>query len=122
MSRRRWILVVLAGALAAPLVVLAALVGPFVIDDWRLDRTVRAVALDWRDHGREQAEQRLMHEIDAQSIGSQVGDDDCRLIDEGAVRLVRCSWTGVVRVPMTELARRMSFSSEASIQASGDLD
>ena len=58
-------------------VVTAVVIGPWVRDDLRLDWMVRAVALDWRDQGKEAAHTRLQYELDHQGIGTWVADEDC---------------------------------------------
>ncbi len=120
---RWWFRVVSAGAFVAlvtPLVAVLVLVGPFLRDDRRLDHVVRAVALDWRDFGRDAAVTRLQYELDRQRIGAQVTDDHCALttLEHGA-REVRCAWVAEVRafgrvVPLT-------FESLAHLTAEGDL-
>ena len=100
----------------------AVVVYPFVRDDVLLDRTVGAVALDWRDFGRERAVSRLQYELDNQGIGMQVGDDDCALTeDEGGAKHVRCAWGVEVKVPMTEASLPLAFSSTATVHPDGDL-
>lgn len=100
----------------------AARIAPLFEDDMALDRIVVAVALDWRDFGRETAEQRLQYELDHGGIGSQVTDADCAL-EEGAesVRTVRCGWEMEVLVPATEVRIPMSFSSVARVDRNGAL-
>ena len=109
-------LLVLAG------LVLGALVAPWVRDDVVLDRVVQAVALDWRDFGREEAMTRLQYELDHQRIGLQVGDDDCALsvTPEGA-REVRCDWGVALAVPGTRTHLPLRFASRAVVTPDGDL-
>ncbi len=96
------------------------LIGPYALDDQQLDAIVMAVALDWRDFGQKQADQRLQYELDRQ-VGLQVGDDACGLTEDDAGRHVRCAWS--VRVPLPGAARviPLSFASEATITPDGDL-
>ena len=101
--------------------VIGALVGPYVADDVVLDRVVRAVALDWRDFGRERAVDRLQFELDHQGIGGQVSDDDCTLTEEGEVRQVQCRWRAEVPVPGADVAIPLTFHSRAEIDGRGDL-
>ncbi len=100
----------------------AALFGPYLRDDWRLDRIVRVVALDWRDFGRDAAWTRLQHELDRQGVGLQVGDDACAF-DEPApeVRRVRCAWRVEVEIPVTGWRVPLSFASEARVDPDGAL-
>ncbi len=118
--RRQAILGVVA-ALVVIAVGVAIPVGPYVLDDLRLDRIVRAVALDWRDFGEDKARSRLQYELDKQQIGMQVGDDDCSLRTVGADKVVECAWTAVIRVPVGEAEVPLSFHSVASISPDGDL-
>ncbi len=117
--KRIALVVVASVALAAG--VCAALIGPFVLDDLALDRTVRAVALDWRDFGEDKAVERLQYELDHQGIGSQVADEDCALVDESDERVVACTWTAEIAVPGADVAIPLGFRSRAHISASGDI-
>ncbi len=63
----------------------AAWVWPALRDDMALERIVRAVALDWRDFGRERAEARLaaelaVHGFDPTGCGLQVEEDASRRV------------------------------------------
>ena len=124
-ARRGWVRTVSLStflAVSVPLVVVFALLGPLLRDDRHLDHIVRAVALDWRDFGREKAMTRLQYELDHQRIGLQVSDDDCTLDEpEPGVRRVRCAWVGEVRVPLLGRTSSLAFESEATIGADGDL-
>jgi hypothetical protein len=104
-------------AIGLPLLVL----GPYVSDDLRLDRVVRAVALDWRDFGEERARERLEYELDHQGIGAWVEDDDCVLVTAGEERSVTCAWGVALPVPWTELVLPVTFRSVATIDPSGDI-
>lgn len=105
----------------AAVAAIAAWVGPFVVDDLLLDRVVLAVALDWRDFGRERAVERLQYELDHQRIGEQVGDSDCTLDEREAWRVVTCRWVARLVVPGTQVAVPLSFRSEALLTPDGDL-
>ena len=72
---------ILAAAVSIPGIAASILVGPYLLDDWRLDHIVRAVALDWRDFGMEKAKERLQFELDRQGIGEQIGDDTCLFVE-----------------------------------------
>ncbi|MCB9684883.1 MAG: hypothetical protein H6738_15805 [Alphaproteobacteria bacterium] len=117
---RRLAIGVVIGALAA-IALPVALVAPYVRDDWRLDRIVRVVALDWRDFGEQKARERLEFELDDQQIGMNVGDDDCLLLTEGGARQVRCEWAVVIPIPGTDLSVPLSFSSTAALTPDGAL-
>ncbi|MCA9492794.1 MAG: hypothetical protein KC621_22830 [Myxococcales bacterium] len=108
------------GAVAA-IALPVALIAPYVRDDWRLDRIVRVVALDWRDFGEQKARERLEFELDQQRIGMNVGDDDCVLVTEGSARQVRCKWAVTIPIPGTDLSVPLSFSSTAELAADGAL-
>ncbi len=115
------LLVVVVGLILVlgPITVMA---GPFVRDDWLLDRIVRAVALDWRDFGRDRARARLEYELDHNGIGLHVRDDDCTLVEEpSGVRRVTCAWEVRFVVPASGMGWPLSFGSEASIGTDGDL-
>jgi hypothetical protein len=122
--RRPWVRVIGlglgVGALAAVALPLAV-VGPYVRDDLRLDRIVRAVALDWRDFGEARARERLEYELDHQGIGPWVEDDDCALREEVGDLTVGCAWGVALPVPFTELVVPVRFSSDARIEPGGDL-
>jgi len=98
-----------------------AVVGPYVLDDLALDRVVRAVALDWRDFGEERAAERLQYELDHQAIGTQVGDQDCRLESDEDDRFVRCRWVAELSVPGAGLVIPLTFRSTAQITKGGDI-
>jgi len=112
-----------AGALVAGLVALGGLASwlawPYVRDDLVLDRVVLAVALDWRDFGRDKARARLEYELDHQGIGLQVTDEDCALVEEERVRRVECAWTADVRVPLLEISVPLNFRSVAELSPDG---
>jgi hypothetical protein len=110
-----------ASAVAIPIIAALILVGPYVRDDWRLDHVVRAVALDWRDFGRDKAKERLQYELDRQGIGEQVGDDTCTFAEAKGARVIDCEWTVDIHVPGIKAAMPLSFGSTATITASGDL-
>lgn len=92
---------------------------PFLRDDLVLDRIVLAVALDWRDFGREKAQARLEYELDHQRIGLQVTDEDCALVEEDRIRRVECAWTGTARLPLFGIAVPLSFRSAAELSPDG---
>lgn len=119
MSTGRWI----ALALTLLLGMLAALLGgplvPYVIDDVRLDGIVRAVALDWRDFGEDEARERLQFELDAQGIDGAVRDESCELEMVEGGREVRCAWT--VQAQVIWGTQVLSFRSTARMDADGDL-
>ena len=121
---RKWLVRALIALLLVPLAAAAgfgALVGPYFLDDQRLDGAVMAVALDWRDFGQGKARERLQYELDHRGIGLQVGDDDCAFDEQGGTRIVRCEWAVDVAVPMTAKIIPLSFESRAEIAADGDL-
>lgn len=109
--------------LACGLVCLATtlVIGPWVRDDLRLDWVVRAVALDWRDQGLEAAHTRLQYELDHQDIGGWVADDDCRLQEQETQRVVECTWTAELNIPMTQRTIPIPFSSRAAVTEDGDI-
>jgi hypothetical protein len=121
---RPWVRVLglglLVGALAAGAVPVVVL-GPYVRDDLRLDAIVKAVALDWRDFGEARAVQRMEYELDHQSIGSWVEDNDCAMSTQGAERTVRCAWGIGIPVPATEWMIPVTFESVATVDPSGDV-
>jgi len=99
-----------------------ALVWPYFRDDLLLDKTVRAVALDWRDFGEDKAQTRLEYELDHLDIGMQVSDGACGLFtDEGGVQAVRCKWAVEVVIPGVDLTLPLSFQSLAEIDVDGSL-
>lgn len=111
----------MACAVGFVLVAGGAWVGPWVIDDLRLDWVVIAVALDWRDFGHEHARRRLQYELDNQNIGMQVADHDCvlRALPTG-VREVRCDWHVDLAV-LGSPGVRLPFSSRAVVDPDGRL-
>jgi hypothetical protein len=122
---RMWIPValsaVLLGPLALILTVVVGVLGPWLLDDARLDWTVRAVVLDWRDFGQSAAVARLQYELDHQGIGMQVGDEHCVFhTAEDASREVRCEWSAKVDVPYVG-AVGVPFSSRARVDRHGRL-
>jgi hypothetical protein len=109
-------------AVSVPLVAVFALIGPYLKDDRRLDRIVRAVALDWRDFGREKAVTRLQYELDHERIGLQVSDEDCVLDEpEPGTKRVRCAWQADVQIPLIGASFPLAFESEARVGPDGDL-
>lgn len=110
-----------AGLVIVGIVVVVSALYPWVRDDVLLDQVVQAVALDWRDFGRDTAQARLQYELDHQRIGMQVADDDCTLMQRGDVREVRCAWAVGVVVPGTDATWPLRFSSRARILPDGDL-
>lgn len=104
-----------------PVVATGAVLSPFVMDDLALDRVVRAVALDWRDFGREAAESRLEYELDREGIGMQVKDEDCALIEDAGEKIVECSWQTAFVVPGVPDPVVLPFASRATIAENGDL-
>ncbi len=122
---RRWLLgslgLVIGGAIVA-VVTFAVALFPWVRDDVVLDGVVQAVALDWRDFGKEAAITRLQYELDHHAIGMQVGDDDCILeADADGNRHVRCEWAVAIRGFSGEDAVPLHFRSHATIATDGDL-
>jgi hypothetical protein len=99
----------------------ASLVAPMFADDWKLDGAVRAVALDWRDFGEEEARVRMQYELDHRRIGLQVSDDDCALTETATERTVRCAWDVDVHVPLVGVDIPLAFSSEATVTPDGDV-
>ncbi|MEZ4323164.1 MAG: hypothetical protein R3F61_37205 [Myxococcota bacterium] len=97
-----------------------ALVYPYVRDDMALDRVVRAVALEWRDFGRERALDKLRFEIDQQGVGSAVGPDACTLDDSSGSKRVECVWAVRIALP-AGASVPLTFRSLAEVDASGDL-
>jgi hypothetical protein len=103
------------------LLVPAAILGPYVLDDRKVDAIVKVVALDWRDFGEEKARARLEVELDRRSVGSQVRDEDCELRKEGDDKIVRCAWKVDVEILALGRTVPLSFQSTARIEANGDL-
>ena len=98
------------------------LVWPYVRDDLVLDRVVQAVALDWRDFGRDRAQNRLLYEFDHGEIGMHVRDEDCALSSsESGERRVHCDWSVDVEIPGTGWVLPMRFHSGAELGADGGL-
>lgn len=121
---RRWLTRLLMVSLLVPVAavaVAAVLVGPYYLDDQRLDGAVMAVALDWRDFGQGKARERLQYELDHRGIGFQIGDDACVFDEQGQTRIVRCAWDVDVAVPFTERRLPLAFESRAEIAPDGDL-
>lgn len=109
------------GGLVA-VIVLLWIVAPYLRDDWWMDRIVRIVALDWRDFGEERARSRLEYELDHRAIGMHVGDEDCTLRATAVgLRQVHCGWQVRLDVPALGLHVPLSFGSEVTITAEGDL-
>ncbi len=104
-----------------PVVATGAVLSPFVMDDLALDRVVRAVALDWRDFGREAAESRLEYELDREGIGMQVDDEDCALTEDAGDKIVECRWHTAFAVPGIPEPVVLPFASRATIAEDGDL-
>lgn len=119
--KRLTVVVGLAFGLAA--LVCAVVLGPYVRDDMALDWAVRAVALDWRDFGEEQALERLQFELDNQGIGPWVADEDCALanLEDDTARAVSCRWTAHIEVPGSDLVIPLHFESTATIAGGGDI-
>jgi hypothetical protein len=115
-------LVIAAFLALTPMVAGAAMLSPFLKDDVKLDRVVRAVALDWRDFGRAAAQSRLEYELDHQGIGLQVGDDDCALSEEEGIRRVSCRWQTAVELPGLAEPVALPFTSVAEISPEGELE
>jgi hypothetical protein len=98
------------------------LVWPYVRDDLVLDRVVQAVALDWRDFGRERAQSRLLYEFDHGEVGMHVRDEDCALsVSEAGLRQVQCDWSVEVEIPGTGMAFPLRFRSVAGLDENGGL-
>lgn len=102
------------------LLVISWTIGPYVVEDQRLDAIVMAVALDWRDFGLEKGRARLQVELDRQ-IGAQVGDDDCQMVEDAEGKHVTCAWGVHVPLPGLERVVPLSFRSAATIDPTGDL-
>lgn len=94
-------------------------VWPWLRDDVVLDRVVLAVALDWRDFGRDKAQARLEYELDHQRIGLQVTDEDCSLVEEDTVRRVECAWSAAATVPLLGFTVPLNFRSVAELSPDG---
>lgn len=98
-----------------------ALLFPYFRDDMKVDRIVRAVALDWRDFGIDKAGERFELELKAEGVGPQVGDEDCRFSKKpDGTREVSCVWGIVLNVP-GGLDVPIRFESHAAIDPSGEL-
>jgi len=97
-----------------------ALLYPYLRDDWALDQIVQAVALDWRDFGKEKAVDRLRYEFSNRSIGRHVTESNCTLMLEGKAKVVRCDWGVEVQLP-GDHRLPLTFKSEARIGVLGDL-
>ena len=121
----RRVLAVMAGVLAVLATTLLgamlALFAPVFLDDRSLDRIVAVVALDWRDFGRERAEERLLVELDRSGIGPWVGDSTCVLNERDSLREVVCSWDTEVAIPLLDRRVPLSFGSRAALDAEGRL-
>jgi hypothetical protein len=88
-----------------------------VLDDDQLDHVVVAVALDWRDFGEAEANERLRYELDARGLAARVPSDACGLRhDAEGVRSVACTWNVAVEVPLVG-AVPLGFGSTAGIDA-----
>ena len=94
---------------------------PVVQDDVRLDRIAAAVALDWRDFGKDKALNRLQYELDSQGI-DYLGDEDCSLFEEDGSKVVHCEWGVPLGVPGFRDAFDLSFVSDARVLSNGDLN
>lgn len=99
----------------------AALLFPYLRDDYALDHAVQGVALDWRDFGEERARQRLDFELANAAVGHWVGAHDCAFTSEQGVRQVHCHWGVELRLPWAEASLPLSFESRATVTATGDL-
>jgi len=99
----------------------AWILGPYLLDDRRLDAIVRVVALDWRDFGEERARARLEAELDERGVGTQVRDEACTFTTAGGERVVHCGWSVLVQVPFATRTFPLSFTSTARITDGGDL-
>lgn len=121
----RWLrrlLVTIGLVVVAALVFVFALVWPFVRDDLVLDRMVLAVALDWRDFGRDKAQARLEYELDHEGIGLQVVDESCLLEERSSgERVVACRWTASVELPFVAWRVPLAFQSRAEVAPDGSL-
>ncbi len=111
-----------AATVLVPLLVATVVVGPYLRDDWRLDHIVRAVALDWRDFGEAKAKERLQFELDRQGVGPQIGDDTCKFTEADGARALSCVWQVQIGFPGAKTKIPLSFVSEATVRADGDLD
>ena len=94
---------------------------PYLRDDYVLDQTVRAVALDWRDFGEDKARERLQYELDARGVGLWVPDQACTLAEAEGTRRVTCAWEVDVALPHLFTTRHLAFHSEAVVTPDGDL-
>jgi hypothetical protein len=104
------------------LIAAGALVYPWFRDDVVLDQIVIAVALDWRDFGKDTALARLQYELDHREVGLQVSDDHCALsMTPTGERVVRCLWEAPLPAAVKEAGLRLHFASEAFIDRAGEL-
>ncbi len=120
----RWARRAAMSLVAIPAIVLAALgfwVGPYFLDDWRMDQLVAAVALDWRDFGLERARMRLQYELDHRKVGLQVNDETCKMSREDGQSIVSCAWAVDLDLPFTSRVIPLRFSSRAAVMPDGDL-
>lgn len=99
----------------------AALLFPYLRDDYALDHVVQGVALDWRDFGEQRARARLDFELAHAAVGDWVGARDCAFTSERGVRQVHCQWGVELRLPWGEASLPLSFESRATVTATGDL-
>jgi hypothetical protein len=96
---------------------------PYYADDWKLDRIVKMVALDWRDFGYEKAQVRLDYELDKAEISMYVSDNTCKMtVIDGQKRLVKCDWAVVLTLPFTHREVPLVFASEAVVDIQGNLE
>lgn len=112
---------VLAVVCMAALGAAVALFAPVFLDDRALDRIVAVVVMDWRDFGRDTAQDRLMLELDKGRIGPWVGDSTCTLDDSRGMKEVRCVWDTTIIIPLVDRQVPLSFSSYAAVDAEGRL-
>jgi hypothetical protein len=96
-------------------VAVAVLVWPAVRVQMGLDRAVRAVALDWRDFGRQPAEARL--QVELARLGAERAR--CGFLDAEEGRAVHCAM--VVEVGVGEALRAVPVAARAELAPSGDL-
>lgn len=122
MSWKRRLIGLLVALLLLPIGALAWRVIPVVRDDLKLDAIVLAVALDWRDNGRERAWQTLQYELDHQAIGAHVNEDDCAMEEDPELgKSVRCAWRVRVGLPGVDRTWELAFESKARIDLNGVL-
>jgi hypothetical protein len=121
--RARWRQVrrgVVIGVCLTAVIPIAALT-PYLRQDRSLDRVVAAVALDWRDFGRESAEQRLQTEMLAAGLEDHLRAGAC-VLEEVPERRVHCTWgTRLSLPPLADeltgsLQLPLRFSSEAVVE------